>query len=305
MLANTAVEKLPLPITTGCPVTMLVATARNGIARLLKSSVARHGASSSWTVANNFCPPNTPVGSTALPFDTPSRALRKISLTSRLRRKLKSLRCRLSLKTFCQSIVRVIVFISSASLPIAYMLPTTAPMLVPAMTSIGMWRRSSSSMTPIWAKPLAPPPPSTRPIRGRLLAVKAGGTACTAGASCSAARAPTGTNTASTSMDSQRPECRERVKLCPSCSAPLHYDFRWRHAPGLGNRKVFTMAASGRGQPIVLVAITQFGLQQLAGRRMRQVSDDQHIIGHPPFGNLALQIGKNAFFRDCCTLFLT
>ena len=100
-----------------------------------------------------------------------------MSRTSRLRRNDWSLRFWLSLKTLTQSIPLAIALIWPASLPMAYMLPTTAPMLVPEMTSTGIWRRSSSSMTPIWAKPLAPPPLSTSPIRGRLLAVKAGKTA--------------------------------------------------------------------------------------------------------------------------------
>ena len=40
-------------------------------------------------------------------------------------------------------------------------------MLVPATASMGMWRSSSARMTPMWAAPRAPPPLSTRPMRGR------------------------------------------------------------------------------------------------------------------------------------------
>ena len=40
-------------------------------------------------------------------------------------------------------------------------------MLVPAMASTGTRKRSSSRSTPMWAAPRAPPPPSTRPMRGR------------------------------------------------------------------------------------------------------------------------------------------
>src|ERR1700704_2977698 len=43
-------------------------------------------------------------------------------------------------------------------------------MLVPATTSTGMRFSSSHLITPTCAKPSAPPPSSTRPIRGRWLA---------------------------------------------------------------------------------------------------------------------------------------
>ncbi len=45
--------------------------------------------------------------------------------------------------------------------------PTTAPMLVPAIASIGMRISSSTFSTPMCAAPRAPPPESTRPMRGR------------------------------------------------------------------------------------------------------------------------------------------
>ena len=51
--------------------------------------------------------------------------------------------------------------------PAAYSPPTTAPMLVPATASIGMRISSSARMTPTCAAPRAPPPLSTRPMRGR------------------------------------------------------------------------------------------------------------------------------------------
>src|SRR5690606_40550096 len=44
--------------------------------------------------------------------------------------------------------------------------PTRAPMEVPAIATISSPRSSSTSITPIWARPRAPPDPSTRPIRG-------------------------------------------------------------------------------------------------------------------------------------------
>jgi hypothetical protein len=44
--------------------------------------------------------------------------------------------------------------------------PTKAPALVPAMQLMGIFKRSIISNTPKWAKPRAPPPPKTKPIRG-------------------------------------------------------------------------------------------------------------------------------------------
>src|SRR5438067_680620 len=46
-------------------------------------------------------------------------------------------------------------------------------MLVPAMQSTGTRISSSTSRTPRWAPPRAPPPPSTRPMRGRAAAASA------------------------------------------------------------------------------------------------------------------------------------
>src|SRR5271168_4117107 len=54
-----------------------------------------------------------------------------------------------------------------AVMPLAYRPPTMAPMLVPAMQSMGICRSSRTLRTPICAMPRAPPPDSTRQIRGR------------------------------------------------------------------------------------------------------------------------------------------
>ena len=52
----------------------------------------------------------------------------------------------------------------SAMSPIAAKAPpTTAPMLVPVMTSIGMPSRTRARSTPMWASPRAAPPPSASP----------------------------------------------------------------------------------------------------------------------------------------------
>src|SRR5690606_15108563 len=54
----------------------------------------------------------------------------------------------------------------NGSMPLAYRAPTTLPALVPATTSGVRPLASSILITPIWAKPLAAPPPRARPIFG-------------------------------------------------------------------------------------------------------------------------------------------
>mmetsp|Transcript_36606 Transcript_36606/g.86067 ORF Transcript_36606/g.86067 Transcript_36606/m.86067 type:complete len:328 (-) Transcript_36606:402-1385(-) len=46
----------------------------------------------------------------------------------------------------------------------AYSAPMYAPWLVPPMKSTGIFSSSIARSTPRWARPLAPPPPSTRPM---------------------------------------------------------------------------------------------------------------------------------------------
>src|SRR5690606_642623 len=72
----------------------------------------------------------------------------------------------------------------NASMPLAYSAPTTLPALVPATTSARMPLASSILIAPMWAKPLAAPPPSARPIRsGGKAGADAAGTGADAGAS--------------------------------------------------------------------------------------------------------------------------
>jgi hypothetical protein len=80
---------------------------------------------------------------------------------------------------------------SAAESPVAYAAPTIDPIDVPAMQSIGTRSSSSTLMTPMCAAPLAPPPPRTRPMRGRAapagavcaVGADAGGSAAIAAAS--------------------------------------------------------------------------------------------------------------------------
>ena len=77
----------------------------------------------------------------------------------------------------CQEIALTAFSSSFASMPEAKVPPTSAPMLVPTMQSIGMRISSSTLRTPTCAAPFAPPPPSTRPMRGRAWVAWTGGAA--------------------------------------------------------------------------------------------------------------------------------
>src|SRR5579862_1371898 len=94
---------------------------------------------------------------------------RKFSSSS-LRRSVKSSRGGRSRKASCQLSEVMIFSMSLADSPLAYRPPTTAPMLVPATASTGTRNCSRTFRTPMWAAPRAPPPESTRPMRGRCLA---------------------------------------------------------------------------------------------------------------------------------------
>ena len=76
--------------------------------------------------------------------------------------------------------------ICSTVMPLAYSPPTMAPMLVPAMQSMGTFISSRILSTPMCAMPRAPPPDSTTQIRGRTGASVDGGTGVAAAAPCHA-----------------------------------------------------------------------------------------------------------------------
>ncbi|MNC39350.1 hypothetical protein D3C75_880050 [compost metagenome] len=95
-----------------------------------------------------------------------SFCLTRKSRSSCLRRNGTSLRGGASDSACCQS--RVVASFSSSSTlyPEAYRPPTTAPMLVPAMASMRTPCSSRALSTPMWARPRAAPPDSTRPTLG-------------------------------------------------------------------------------------------------------------------------------------------
>src|SRR5271165_3336461 len=99
--------------------------------------------------------------------------------------------------------------ICRAVMPLAYRPPTMAPMLVPAMQSTGTFKSSRTLRMPICAMPRAPPPDSTRQMRGRIAA----GGAC--GAATAAAQDPPGHKQAAHSA-----QPKPRKLSCPMVALP-------------------------------------------------------------------------------------
>src|SRR5690606_33028288 len=78
----------------------------------------------------------------------------------------------------------------NGSMPAAYSAPPTLPALVPATTSARMPWASSILITPMWAKPLAAPPPSALPMRGCATGSGAAGGDAGGGSAGAGPRAP-------------------------------------------------------------------------------------------------------------------
>src|SRR5438128_8795969 len=92
----------------------------------------------------------------------PNSILIRDSRSSSLRRKLRCFRAGRSVNKSFQSVEVRISFSSSGDNPDAYMPPTMAPMLLPAMKSMGMRFSSMTFSTPTCAEPRAAPPLRTR-----------------------------------------------------------------------------------------------------------------------------------------------
>ena len=123
--------------TTRAPVSRSAATARNGVGSSSKSSIAATGSVSSRSVCVRRWPWISPRGTRKLPLWMPSGKRTRNSRSSCLRRKLSVLRAGRSRNATLQSMPRISSSISLGVMPEAYRPPTTAPMLVPAIASIG------------------------------------------------------------------------------------------------------------------------------------------------------------------------
>ena len=196
MLARRTVTRSPWPSTTRSPVSRSVASARNGVGNWSKSCTSATRAVASRSTCVILWPCTSPSGSVTPSLGlTPSAPLARMLRSSCLRRYARSRRGARSRITSCQSRSRKMRSISSPLRPAAYRPPTTAPMLVPATASTGIRISSSARMTPTWAAPRAPPPLSTRPMRGRAdsaatdVSIRVSGAADAGSAAISAARA--------------------------------------------------------------------------------------------------------------------
>src|SRR6266702_6621413 len=56
------------------------------------------------------------------------------------------------------------------------------------------------------------------------------------------------------------------------------------------------------GEAIVFELVAQRGLQNLAGRRMRDAVDESDVVGHPPFGDLAVHELEDVLARGLLAL---
>ena len=192
MLARTAAFRLPPSITTILPVSMSVAIARNGMPSVSKEVRVSGAPSSDCRKSSNCWPITAPAGNTAVVLRTPSSAPATRSRSSSLLRTERLGRSGWSPSTTSQWASRIAFSILSTETPDAHEAPTIAPMLVPATQSIGTRISSNTRSTPTCAAPRAPPPLSTRQVRGSL-AASAGATGDTSPpARASAALASTG-----------------------------------------------------------------------------------------------------------------
>ena len=166
-LARIALVRSPEPMTTASPLSRSVATARNGVGSRSKSLIRATGSVSRRSICVSPWPWTNPFGSRIWPARTPSGNFTRKLSSSCLRRSVRSSRGGRSRNASCQLIEVMIFSMSRADRPLAYRPPTTAPMLVPAIASIGTRICSRIFSTPMCAAPRAPPPERTRPTRGR------------------------------------------------------------------------------------------------------------------------------------------
>ena len=152
------------------PVSASVATARKGIGNRSNSIAPGALRVIRLNSVSSFCPEIAPAGRRTLPFFTPNSNFKRRVWSSSFRRKLRSSRGLVSVRRSSQSADSRRRSSSLIDVPEAYAAPTSAPMLVPAMKSMGIRNSSSTLITPTCAAPRAPPPERARPILGRAFA---------------------------------------------------------------------------------------------------------------------------------------
>eukprot|EP01022_Parablepharisma_sp_SALTPOND_P004214 TRINITY_DN118_c5_g1_i1.p1 TRINITY_DN118_c5_g1~~TRINITY_DN118_c5_g1_i1.p1 ORF type:complete len:1641 (+),score=478.48 TRINITY_DN118_c5_g1_i1:3715-8637(+) len=190
MLARMARGREPWSSTTSLPWLKSVATARKGMGRRAKSILAGSCAVQFCSSVSRLLPWTRPEASLSLPSSRPAaseigycNSSSRCDCGSRARSlRSKAMSERLVAARRCSS--------ASAPIPLAQSPPISAPMLVPAMQSMGMCNCSRYCSTPRWAQPRAPPPESTRQMRGRLAGAAWMGTSPLAWAGLASASRP-------------------------------------------------------------------------------------------------------------------
>ncbi|PMQ13965.1 hypothetical protein JaAD80_21370 [Janthinobacterium sp. AD80] len=152
---------------TSSPLTRSEATERNGNGSWLAGR-SRMPAGSSRFSAISSAALLAAAGGVEMPLRLTPNSMREGSKRSSSRRRnASSSRGGRSATTRAQLVSRAIFSSSATEAPAAYAPPTTPPMLVPTTMSIGTCSSCSTLSTPICARPRAPPPDSTRAMRGR------------------------------------------------------------------------------------------------------------------------------------------
>src|SRR5260221_4287746 len=91
--------------------------------------------------------------------------------------------------------------------------------------------------------------------------------------------------------------CSRTTRACGSASAPLTASASWPYISPVSafffsrrasSTKAMRFSVLARIKFVVLELLPQSQLGELAGRGMRQLVDEQHVVGHPPLGDLAL-----------------
>jgi hypothetical protein len=219
MLERKAAARSPSRKVTGWPVSMSVATARNGVGNWSKlltwrvDKVRRRKCDSSPRLDTE------PSGALMPSAPMPTSSSGETSKSCSLRRCDNSRRSTRLANTLSQSSLRTSASTSLADRPLAYSPPTMAPIEVPAITSTGMRSRSSTLSTPTCARPRAPPPDRTRPMRGRASALPSGSAAEAGGDSACAQTAEAAPKPRHTAHNAAGPPRRKRWSIMASVYA--------------------------------------------------------------------------------------
>src|SRR5204862_5403917 len=119
---------------------------------------------------------------------------------------------------------------------------------------------------------------------------------CVAGESSGRARGLRKSPTSLPALKHSRVPCRRTTRTARSASAAASASPSWRYISPVKafffsgrSRAMRPMApaVSARTKLVVFHLLAQRELGELAGRGVRQLGDEHHVFGHPPFGNFS------------------